>query len=650
MRPDSIGPEANRHQGFYLYSPAAPSVPLTSENVFYRLDDGQWARALCRLFQREYSSGSERPYFSAQSADEIELEDQILLDEALSWLDVYDDPDPGLYDPPPPPEIITRAQYAKRAHAWESMLTARSGDRKKSPTPTSPEPAQGGGGSEGRGQAGPTLPEGSLYAQHGMQMSEEDRLNSALNLLFLLAQAYYKILECVVGMATWCSALDLELNDSYLWTTSSLQNLLKNHEGLRDFPGAFEAAFPDLYPSTIRDVAWVDMVAPGAEQFLSTVQRYVREKGMYPPDEYSPAWTFVELFRPSVTLAIDRAVAYDQRMRTYARKMSGYGKNTDETVKRQSGGTMKSAFISYSWDDEEHREWVRELATRLRADGADVSIDRWAAVPGDQLPAFMERAIRDNEFVIIVCTPRYKRRSDAREGGVGYEGDIMTAEAMTSQNQRKFIPVLRSGEWKQAAPSWLLGKYYINLSGNPYSERDYADLVRTLLRIRETAPPIGAPMATISQGNRAGKSPQLGNASENDEIKITRVIVEDITEPRNDGTPGSALYSVPFALSRRPPSEWVKLFVANWNHPPRWTTMHRPGIAEISGSTVRLNGTTIEEVERYHRDTLQLAVNETNRQYREWRNEQDQRRDREQANREGHRKHVEDISKKITFE
>lgn len=91
---------------------------------------------------------------------------------------------------------------------------------------------------------------------------------------------------------------------------------------------------------------------------------------------------------------------------------------------------MRSAFISYSWDDDDHREWVRTLAARLRKDGVDVSIDRWAAVPGDQLPAFMERAIRENQFVVIICTPRYKRRSDAREGGVGYEGDIMAAEVI----------------------------------------------------------------------------------------------------------------------------------------------------------------------------------------------------------------------------
>ena len=65
--------------------------------------------------------------------------------------------------------------------------------------------------------------------------------------------------------------------------------------------------------------------------------------------------------------------------------------------------------------------------------------------------------------------------------------------------------------------------------------------------------------------------------------------------------------------------------------------MHRPGIANVDGATVILDGTTIEEVERYHRDTLQLAVAETNRQYRELQRQEDQRRIRENALREQHR-------------
>jgi hypothetical protein len=482
-------------------------------------------------------------------------------------------------------------------------------------------------------------------------MSSEDRLNSALNLLFLLAQAYYKILESVVSSANWFCALDLELNESYLWTVTNLKNLLANHEDLRDFPEPFEPIFPDLYPSTIVDVDWQDMVAPDVERFLSTVQRYVRSKGIYQPEQSSPAWTFVELFRPSAEDALGRASAYSKRMRDHARKVFGAESKPVGTPNRETGASMSSVFISYSWDDDVHREWVRKLAERLRADGVDVNIDRWAAVPGDQLPAFMERAIRENQFVVIICTPRYKRKSDAREGGVGYEGDIMTAEVLTSQNNRKFIPVLRDGVWQEAAPSWLVGKYYINLTGNPYSQRDYEDLVRTLLGVRETAPPLGKPFATISSGAGQGSvSVPETLAAEFQDIRITRVIVEDITEPRSDGTEGSALYSIPFALSTIPPPEWEDLFVENWNHPSRFTTMHRPGIASLSGATVILDGTTIEEVERYHRDTLQLAVTKTNQQYRDLVSQQDQSRTREEARRKEHRKRVEDASKRIKFD
>ena len=150
------------------------------------------------------------------------------------------------------------------------------------------------------------------------------------------------------------------------------------------------------------------------------------------------------------------------------------------------------AFISYSWDDDAHIEWVKDLATRLRQDGVDVTFDRWHAVPGDQLPAFMERAVRENDYVIAVCTPNFKEKSDRRRGGAGYEGDIMTAEVFISGNQRKFIPVLRCGQWAETAPTWLKGKYSIDLTGNPYSELQYETLLRTLHGALEPAPPVGS--------------------------------------------------------------------------------------------------------------------------------------------------------------
>ena len=172
-----------------------------------------------------------------------------------------------------------------------------------------------------------------------------------------------------------------------------------------------------------------------------------------------------------------------------------------------------TAFISYSWDTDEHRGWVRELAQRIRSDGVDVKLDQWETAPGDQLTEFMERGIRDHDFVVIICTPKYRERSASRESGVGYEGDIMTAEVMTRGDQRKFIPVWRSGQWEEAAPSWLVGKYRIDLSGDPYDGEQYADLVRTLRKERLKPPPIG-PRASRGGGPDAAETPSEASAGE----------------------------------------------------------------------------------------------------------------------------------------
>lgn len=151
-----------------------------------------------------------------------------------------------------------------------------------------------------------------------------------------------------------------------------------------------------------------------------------------------------------------------------------------------------TAFISYSWDSDEHREWVKTLATRLRSDGIDVTLDQWHAVPGDQLPDFMSSSIEQNDFVLIVCTPSYKEKSKRKVGGVRYEGDIITSQLFITQNQRKFIPVLRQGKWEEAAPIWVVGKYYIDLRTTDHFESSYLDLLRTLRGDRPQAPNVGS--------------------------------------------------------------------------------------------------------------------------------------------------------------
>ena len=78
--------------------------------------------------------------------------------------------------------------------------------------------------------------------------------------------------------------------------------------------------------------------------------------------------------------------------------------------------------------------------------------------------------------------------------------------------------------------------------------------------------------------------------------------------------------------------------------------MHRPGIARVRGDKIILNGTTIDEVKKYHRSTLLLCVdvaNDKEKEYREKkRNEEEKRRQQIEA----HQREVEDGVKDISFD
>ena len=71
-------------------------------------------------------------------------------------------------------------------------------------------------------------------------------------------------------------------------------------------------------------------------------------------------------------------------------------------------------FLSYSWDDEDHKKWALGLANRLRDDGIDAIIDQTHLDFGGDSPEFMERSIRDSRYVLVICTEPYKERFDGR--------------------------------------------------------------------------------------------------------------------------------------------------------------------------------------------------------------------------------------------
>lgn len=135
-------------------------------------------------------------------------------------------------------------------------------------------------------------------------------------------------------------------------------------------------------------------------------------------------------------------------------------------------------------------------------------------------------------------------------------------------------------------------------------------------------------------------------------VAITIVGVDEsgITAPRNDDTPGSALYDVPLKLNGAVHAEWADVFVRTWDRPPSWSTMHRPGIASVAGDRIWLRGTTLEEIEKHHLSTLKLCVSVANEKFnallRSARAAKEAKRRREGE----HRQHVRDAIKRLKFD
>lgn len=141
---------------------------------------------------------------------------------------------------------------------------------------------------------------------------------------------------------------------------------------------------------------------------------------------------------------------------------------------------IPKVFISYSHDSPEHKKWVLELATKLRVDGIDAIIDLWELKAGADLPAFMEKHLKDSDFTLMVCTENYVKKANAGIGGVGYEKMIITSDLMRNIDSNKVIPIIRQIGTHEV-PTFLKTKKFIDLSHKGVFDFGYDELIRTIL-------------------------------------------------------------------------------------------------------------------------------------------------------------------------
>lgn len=161
-------------------------------------------------------------------------------------------------------------------------------------------------------------------------------------------------------------------------------------------------------------------------------------------------------------------------------------------------------FVSYSHDSEPHRERVLALADRLRAEGVDVSLDRYVSDPPEGWPRWMQRQLVECDLAVLVCTPTYRQRFDREDtggAGKGAKWEAMIAEQILYEAQarnEKLVPVLFEEGREEDVPLVLRAYTRYQLM------RDYDRLYRRLTGQPETPPPRVGPMRVMPPAPRPG--------------------------------------------------------------------------------------------------------------------------------------------------
>lgn len=149
-------------------------------------------------------------------------------------------------------------------------------------------------------------------------------------------------------------------------------------------------------------------------------------------------------------------------------------------------------FISYSHDSDIHKNWVIQLATRLRSNGVDIILDAWNTKLGSDLASFMERGLSKSQRVISICSDNYLIKANGGKGGAGYEKQIMTSELIIDQNTDWIIPLIINNTSPKKTPTFLGTRKYISFEDPKLYEAKYEELLRDILEEPVLPiPPIG---------------------------------------------------------------------------------------------------------------------------------------------------------------
>lgn len=184
-------------------------------------------------------------------------------------------------------------------------------------------------------------------------------------------------------------------------------------------------------------------------------------------------------------------------------------------------------FISYSWDNKEHMQWVRKLSDDLRTKySINALLDQYNR-GGFDLIQFMRRGIDNANRVLLIGTPMYKEKLDNSDGsrGAKFEDQIISLELYHKLGSSKFIPVLRNGKFDTSFSSLIETRTGYDFRNDNNYEKELQKLAAEIWNNPLNAAPTLGPKPSFTIVNDTNPSSTHYNVGEQltDEQFVTEI-------------------------------------------------------------------------------------------------------------------------------
>lgn len=138
-------------------------------------------------------------------------------------------------------------------------------------------------------------------------------------------------------------------------------------------------------------------------------------------------------------------------------------------------------FISYSYDNEDHVNWVGKLADDLEKNKEyHIILDQYDLDYTEDKNRFMEESVTKADLVLVVATDKYKEKADSRKKGAGYESQISVQrhlKEIDTKGKSNIIVLLRE---KNSVPVYLESKKYLDFTDDKKYTQSLEKLIAAL--------------------------------------------------------------------------------------------------------------------------------------------------------------------------